>query len=90
MSQIDAAAGIRSIGFGPGNWTGIVADLDGEHVGHIWCAGIGDTADNKIMMADMLCALSTDHHLMLLNWESSELVDLRVRDDIESYLDFPD
>ena len=88
LSAIDEQLGISSIGFGPGGWAGIVADLDGELVTWIWCALPAETAEGNAMLAKMLGALGKEHHLMLVDWQGGELVDLRSRTALETYLSF--
>jgi hypothetical protein len=86
LSEIDAELGIRSVGFGPSRSTGIVADLDGDIVASIWCRLAGTTDEDEAMLAAMLTALSRDHHLLLVDWAATELIDLRETEVVETYL----
>jgi len=87
LADIDAKLGIRSIGFGPSRYAGIVADLSGEFVASIWCLLPEVTAEEKTELTNMLSALSQIHPLLLVNWQSSLLLDLRSREQIERYLE---
>ena len=86
LSEYDAELGIRSIGFGPAKRTGIIADMDGELVVSIWCMLPGCSLEDNVSFADMLTALSRDHHLLLVDWVDLQLIDLRSRGMVESYL----
>ena len=82
--DLDEDFGVRSIGFGPDEHLGVIAERrhEDEYITSIWCKV---TADN-VEIADMLSALSRDHHLMLVDWLSGEAVDLRSRTAIKRYL----
>jgi len=86
LSEYDEELGIRSIGFGPAKYAGIIADMDGELVASIWCMLPGRRQEDNVKFADMLTALSRDHHLLLVDWAQLRLVDLRLRRALESYL----
>ncbi len=86
LSEIDAALGIRSVGFGPSRQRGIVADLEDEYVRSIWCKLPRHKTDENAELADMLSALSQDHHLLLVDWADLRVVDLRSKSAVEDYL----
>ena len=78
---------VRAIGFGPdGGNTGIIADLDDNSVGTLWCRTYSSNQKDQEVLANLFCALTTDQHLLLVGWANHTLVDLRNRADVEEYL----
>lgn len=82
--DLDEASRIRSVGFGPDEYYGVIADRANEdkYITSIWCKVTSDNDE----IADMLFALGREHDLMLVDWLSGEAVDLRSRSAIEHYL----
>lgn len=86
LAEVDAALGIRAIGFGPSRHVGIIADLDGDSVSSIWGRLFTQDAAARGIVAAMLTALGRDQNLLLVDWRAHRLVDLRSPSAIDAYL----
>ncbi len=94
LGEVEATLGIRAIGFGPSQvdgepWgnAGIIADMDGDRVSSIWCRVSGRSSpEEKDRFAAMLSALDAHRHMLLMDWRSGAVVDLRAREQVDVYL----
>jgi|GEM_PF-4763923 len=93
LGDVDEILGIRCIGFGSGmdkgeeGWgnKGLIGELDDDRVRTIWGRLWTSDEREREILADMLMAASTHQHLLVVNWNSSGIADLRSHDDIMNY-----
>ena len=86
LAEFDELHGIRAVGFGPPDGGGIIADLKDDQLTSIWGRIYALDSEQMKTMINLLTALSTDQHLMLVDWGSHKTADLRDRAQIEAYL----
>lgn len=86
LAEVDARLGIRAIGFGPSGSAGVIAEVDGDRLAMIWGRLFASQDDERAVLVNLLTALSTDQHLMLVDWPGNEMADLRNHAQLDAYL----
>ncbi|MCP4936682.1 MAG: hypothetical protein GY927_21390 [bacterium] len=87
LAAIDALHGIRAAGYGPpASGAGIIADLEVDKVRLLWGRFYAEDLAVGETLANMLTALCSDQHLLLVDWQDYSLVDCLDRAKLEAYL----
>lgn len=73
----------RTIGYGE-NYHGLFFDYEGEIVNSVWITGTYAFDSGKLL--DTLHEIGARWNLLLMDWNSLELIDLRKRESIEKYI----
>ncbi|MEO1031621.1 MAG: hypothetical protein AAFX55_09465 [Bacteroidota bacterium] len=74
----------NTFGYGE-NYNGIFFDFESDFVKGIWIAGTPEVHNEKLVQA--LNTIGTKWNLLLMDWNSLELIDLKNKEQIEKYLD---
>lgn len=73
----------NTIGFGE-NYNGIFFDFESDYVTGIWIAGSPNV--ESVIFAQVLNNIGNKWSLLLMDWNSLELIDLKNKEQIEKYL----
>ncbi|GAL85552.1 hypothetical protein MYP_2781 [Sporocytophaga myxococcoides] len=77
----------NTLGYGE-NWNGLFFQFESDIVSSIWIAGTIPTGKDKV--TDTLNVLGRKWNLLLMDWNSCKLIDLKDKEQIVTYLSFED